>query len=117
VPRLAALARQKAVWRVSTSLRERASVLPCDRGAFHHNLDQQPEQSTAISVFPHVFAGSGVVSLLMMTVLAWLGLALVVIVAGLVLSSNKAPPRYLTLNVLAEEPFAEEMDEDEREAA
>jgi hypothetical protein len=53
----------------------------------------------------------------MMTVLAWLGLALVVIVAGLVLSSNKAPPRYLTLNVLAEEPFAEEMDEDEREAA
>jgi hypothetical protein len=49
--------------------------------------------------------------------LAWFGLALMVIVAGLVLTSNQEPPRYLTLNVIAEQPSAENEDEAERQAA
>ena len=56
-------------------------------------------------------------SLLLIMLLAWFGLALMVIVAGLVLTSNQEPPRYLTLNVIAEQPSAENEDEAERQAA
>jgi hypothetical protein len=55
--------------------------------------------------------------MLLIILLAWLGTALVVIVAGLVFTSNKEPPHYLTLNVIVEERFAENVNEAEREAA
>ena len=56
-------------------------------------------------------------NLLLFLLLAWLGLALVVIVAGFVLTSNREPPRYLTLKVVARQPLAEHEDEADRKAA
>ena len=56
-------------------------------------------------------------NLLLFLLLAWLGLALVVIVAGFVLTLNREPPRYLTLKVVARQPLAEHEDEADRKAA
>ena len=56
-------------------------------------------------------------SLLLIMLLAWFGLALVVIVAGLVLTANQEPPSYLTLNVVAQKPSPENEDESARKAA
>ena len=67
-------------------------------------------------LFPAYLAGSGVVSLLLIVLLAWAGIALVVIAAGFVITRNNDPPRYLTL-VVTPEPSAEVVDAVEREAA
>jgi hypothetical protein len=57
------------------------------------------------------------VSLLLAFALAWLGLAITMIVTVLVLTANKESPRYLSLEELVEEPCAQNMNEAQRGAA
>lgn len=55
-------------------------------------------------------------SLSLFILLAWLGLAFVMIVTVLVLTASKEPPRYLRLKVIAEQP-AQNVNEAERKEA
>jgi hypothetical protein len=57
------------------------------------------------------------VSLWLFILLAWAGLAFLMIATVLVLTARKEPPRYLRLIVVAEPPPAQNMNEAERKAA
>jgi hypothetical protein len=57
------------------------------------------------------------VSFPLIILLAWLSIALAVIVVGFVVTSNKEPARYLTLNPVREEPSADGVNEVQRKAA
>jgi hypothetical protein len=57
------------------------------------------------------------VSLLLAFALAWLGLAITMIVTVFVLTANKESPRYLSLEEVVEEPCAQNMNEAQRGAA
>jgi hypothetical protein len=68
-------------------------------------------------LFSFSLAREGLVSWLLIVLLAWLGLAVVVIATGLLLTVNKEPLRYLTLLVIADEPSVANVNEAERRAA
>jgi len=61
--------------------------------------------------------GVAFVSLSLLILLAWLGLASVMIVTVLVLTASKEPPYYLRLNVVAEQPPAQNVNEAEQKEA